>query len=73
MPSSALPPLAGLRIVIVADKAQPPAVVDGFLWKVYSAFSDYALKNPFYDLDMPLRSPLFDKEIENIFSDFLRQ
>ena len=27
---------------------------------VYSLYADYVLKNPFYELDMPIRCELFD-------------
>ncbi|PPS93234.1 Trafficking protein particle complex subunit [Cryptosporidium hominis] len=37
------------------------------LHKVYQGYTDYVLKNPFHDLDMPIRSILFDKEIDRIF------
>jgi len=35
-----------------------------FLRKVYEYYSDYVLKNPFYELDMPIRIKLFDHYLE---------
>ena len=31
---------------------------DGFLRKIYELYADYALKNPFYSLEMPIRAGL---------------
>ena len=30
---------------------------------VYSLYADYVLKNPFYELDMPIRCELFDLQL----------
>ncbi|AWU75709.1 uncharacterized protein C5L36_0B09500 [Pichia kudriavzevii] len=35
--------------------------------KIYSLYSDYVLKNPFYLLDMPIRIPMFDTSIDSIW------
>ena len=32
---------------------------------VYSLYSDYVLKNPFYELDMPIRCELFDQQLSS--------
>ena len=36
-----------------------------FVWetRVYSLYADYVLKNPFYELDMPIRCELFDLQL----------
>jgi len=39
--------------------------VDKFLRRVYSLYSDYVLKNPFYELDMPIRCELFDQQLSS--------
>ena len=31
--------------------------------RVYSLYADYVLKNPFYELDMPIRCELFDLQL----------
>ena len=41
--------------------------LEDLLNKVYRKYTDYVLKNPFYDLDMPIRCLLFDKEVDKIF------
>ncbi len=41
-----------------------PLKVPGFLRKVYEFYSDYVLKNPFYEIDMPIRIKLFESHVE---------
>mmetsp|Transcript_18699 Transcript_18699/g.44004 ORF Transcript_18699/g.44004 Transcript_18699/m.44004 type:complete len:138 (-) Transcript_18699:76-489(-) len=38
--------------------------LDDILKVVYGLFADYVLKNPFYELDMPIRCDLFDRALE---------
>ena len=43
----------GIKFVVIADPrlgSQEP-----FLKKLYEVYADYALKNPFYSIDMPIR------------------
>ncbi|KAL8425846.1 hypothetical protein Efla_007267 [Eimeria flavescens] len=47
--------LTGLRFVLVCEPQVSVQSAEGHLRRVYSAYSDFALKNPFYDVDMPLR------------------
>lgn len=35
--------------------------VDSFLIKCYELYCDFVMKNPFHELDMPIRSELFDR------------
>ncbi|KAH8583045.1 sybindin-like family [Cryptosporidium sp. chipmunk genotype I] len=58
--------LTGLRFFLIASKDAQG--LNELLHKVYQGYTDYVLKNPFHDLDMPIRSILFDKEIDRIFS-----
>lgn len=37
---------------------------DGLLKRLYQIYADYALKNPFYLLEMPVRFDLFDQNIQ---------
>ncbi|CAK8993331.1 unnamed protein product [Durusdinium trenchii] len=49
----------------------PPYVdADILLRQVYSHYSDYVLKNPFYELDMPIRCEPFEKEVQRSLSEF---
>lgn len=52
----------GLKIFATAKPRTPD--VHGFLRKVYEFYADYALKNPFYEVDMPIRLRLFDHHVE---------
>ena len=45
--------VSGLKFIVIADPRQ--AAVDALLKKLYEVYSDFALKNPFYSLDMPIR------------------
>eukprot|EP00434_Breviolum_minutum_P005148 symbB.v1.2.004540.t1/scaffold256.1/size249868/11 len=49
----------------------PPYVdAEVLLRQVYSHYSDYVLKNPFYELDMPIRCEPFEKEVQRSLNDF---
>jgi hypothetical protein len=54
--------LTGIKFICVADSKQQN--VDAFLRKCYELYADYALKNPFYLIDQPIRSDLFDSNIQ---------
>jgi hypothetical protein len=45
--------VAGIKFVVITDPKQ--LAVDGLLKKLYEVYTDFALKNPFYSLDMPIR------------------
>ena len=46
--------MTGVKFLIVSDLTVP-ANKDLLLKKIYELYTDYALKNPFYSLDMPIR------------------
>lgn len=54
--------ITGVKFLVLTD----PRVfnMDAFLKKVYELYSDFALKNPFYSLEMPIRCDLFDVNIQ---------
>ena len=54
----------GTKIFVTTSKGNVDAT--GTLRRVHSAFCDYALKNPFYELEMPVRCELFDVELANV-------
>ncbi|KAL7066404.1 sybindin-like family protein [Cryptosporidium serpentis] len=58
--------MTGLRFFIVASPSTQGIQI--ILKKVYETYTDYVLKNPFHDLDMPIRCSMFEKEINKIFS-----
>ncbi|NXL65456.1 TPPC4 protein, partial [Chordeiles acutipennis] len=53
---------AGIKFVVLADPRQ--AGIDALLRKIYEIYSDFALKNPFYSLEMPIRCELFDQNLK---------
>ncbi|XP_057656645.1 trafficking protein particle complex subunit 4 [Diorhabda carinulata] len=56
--------LTGVKIMIVSDRAQ--IGVEILLKRIYELYADYALKNPFYSLEMPIRCELFDSNLKNV-------
>lgn len=55
--------MTGLKFIVIADPRQ--AAVDALLKKLYEVYADFALKNPFYSLDMPIRCDLFDNNLQS--------
>lgn len=53
--------LTGLKIVLTTSLGHPQ--IEVALRKVYEIYADYALKNPFHALEMPVRSELFDTHL----------
>ncbi|GBL96388.1 Trafficking protein particle complex subunit 4 [Araneus ventricosus] len=54
--------ITGTKFIVVADPKQ--GGVETFLKKIYELYSDYALKNPFYSLEMPVRCEYFDTNLQ---------
>ncbi len=54
--------MTGIKFIAIADTRQQN--VEQFLRKTYEIYSDYALKNPFYLMDQPIRSDLFDSNLQ---------
>lgn len=42
-----------IKFMVLADPRQTG--IDALLRKIYEIYSDFALKNPFYSLEMPIR------------------
>ncbi|XP_060552393.1 trafficking protein particle complex subunit 4-like [Ruditapes philippinarum] len=55
--------MTGLKFIVISDPRQ--AAVDILLKKLYEVYADFALKNPFYSLDMPIRCDLFDTNLQS--------
>ncbi|XP_030631973.1 trafficking protein particle complex subunit 4 isoform X5 [Chanos chanos] len=55
--------IRGIKFIVLADPRQ--SGVDGLLRKIYEIYSDFALKNPFYSLEMPIRCELFDQNLKS--------
>ncbi|CDU16490.1 hypothetical protein YYC_03420 [Plasmodium yoelii 17X] len=59
--------LTGIKIFAV-HKDDLNIELNKYLKRVYELYSDIILKNPFYDIDMPIRSEAFNEHIDNLFS-----
>lgn len=53
--------LTGLKIIITTSPNH--ASSETLLRKIYELYADYALKNPYQMLEMPIRSELFDQHL----------
>ncbi|OQV22212.1 Trafficking protein particle complex subunit 4 [Hypsibius exemplaris] len=54
--------ITGTKFIVLTDLRQDGT--DGLLRKLYQIYADYALKNPFYLLEMPVRFDLFDQNVQ---------
>ncbi|XP_046554072.1 trafficking protein particle complex subunit 4-like [Haliotis rubra] len=54
--------MTGIKFVVLTDPRQ--TAVEMLLKKLYEIYADFALKNPFYSLDMPIRCELFDDNLK---------
>ncbi|CAB3978845.1 Trafficking particle complex subunit 4 [Paramuricea clavata] len=52
----------GVKFLVLTDPKQGP--MDNFLKRFHELYTDYALKNPFYSLEMPIRCELFDTNLQ---------
>lgn len=55
--------LTGTKLVLVVEPRA--AHIPAFLQKIYELYTDYVLKNPFYEVEMPIRCELFDVNVES--------
>lgn len=46
-------------------------IADNLLRKVYCIYSDYVMKDPFYSLEMPIKSDLFDDKVKSLIDNLL--
>ena len=53
--------VTGVKFLVVSDPKQ--LGIDQLLEKIYEVYSDFALKSPFYSLEMPIRADLFDQNL----------
>mmetsp|Transcript_48797 Transcript_48797/g.66500 ORF Transcript_48797/g.66500 Transcript_48797/m.66500 type:complete len:148 (-) Transcript_48797:665-1108(-) len=61
----------GIKFVITAEAGTPD--LESVLHSVYEAYADYVLKNPFYELDMPIRCELFTIQVKHIVGHYAAQ
>uniref|UniRef100_A0A915PJL4 Trafficking protein particle complex subunit 4 n=1 Tax=Setaria digitata TaxID=48799 RepID=A0A915PJL4_9BILA len=55
----------GVKFVVVGSLSLISGV-DGLLRRIYELYADFALKNPFYSIDMPIRCQKFDDAMRSL-------
>lgn len=58
----------GLKFIIFTDSAAGIPSHEMTCVKLYEIYSDFAMKNPFYTAEMPIRAELFDTNISKFVS-----
>ncbi|KAK4231048.1 putative trafficking protein particle complex subunit 4 [Podospora fimiseda] len=53
--------LTGIKFLLFSDTTQTN--VDTIIRRVYEMYTDYVMKNPFYQLEMPVRCDLFERKL----------
>ncbi|XP_061703768.1 trafficking protein particle complex subunit 4 [Cydia pomonella] len=56
--------LTGVKFILVTEPSMTGS--EAVLKRIYELYSDYALKNPFYSLEMPIRCELFDTSLHTL-------
>ena len=51
----------GTKFLLFTEPQQPN--VDTIMRKIYDLYADYVMKNPFYQLEMPIRCEAFDRHL----------
>ena len=51
----------GTKFLLITEPRQTG--VDAVLRRIYELYSDYVMKNPFYQLEMPIRCEEFDRNL----------
>jgi trafficking protein particle complex subunit 4 len=60
--------LTGTKFVITARKGAKDLKI--LLNTIYTLYTDFVLKNPFYEVDMPIRCDLFNKNLDAKLKEF---
>jgi len=53
--------MTGVKFLLFTDTTQ--ANVDVTIRRIYDLYADYVMKNPFYQLEMPVRCDMFDRKL----------
>ena len=62
----------GLKFFVAAEPDARAPLLDSFLRDVYSLYADFVLKNPFYEMDMPIQCEKFTQRIAKYAEDLGR-
>lgn len=55
--------LTGTKFLLFTDTTQITA--DAAIRRIYDLYADYVMKNPFYQLEMPIRCEIFDRKLNS--------
>ena len=55
--------MTGTKFLLFTDTMQPN--VDAVVRRVYDLYADYVMKNPFYQLEMPVRCDAFERKLNS--------
>ncbi len=53
--------MTGTKFLLFTDTTQTS--VDATIRRIYDLYADYVMKNPFYQLEMPVRCEIFDRKL----------
>ncbi|KAI8282671.1 Transport protein particle subunit trs23 [Colletotrichum sp. SAR11_240] len=53
--------MTGTKFLLFTDTTQTN--IDVILRRIYDLYSDYVMKNPFYQLEMPIRCEIFERKL----------
>ena len=60
--------ISGVKFLVVSDPRQQNLEI--ILKRIYKLYADFALKNPFYSLEMPIRCELFETNLQTAIDQF---
>ena len=60
--------LTGMKFVIITETGAPS--LDRVLERIYQFYSDYVLKNPFYEFGLLIKCHLFDEKLEMLYNSY---
>ncbi|KAE9409688.1 TRAPP complex subunit Trs23 [Gymnopus androsaceus JB14] len=52
--------LTGTKFILLTSPAETSSSIDALLQKIYTAYSEKVMQNPFHTPEMPIRSEAFD-------------
>ncbi|KXJ88253.1 Sybindin-like protein, partial [Microdochium bolleyi] len=56
----------GLKFLLFTDAVQASGpAADAAMRRIYEYYADYVMKNPFYQLEMPVRCEMFDRRLNS--------
>lgn len=59
-----VPPDLGTKFLLLTDPPHPN--VDQALRRIYDLYGDFVMKNPFHTPEMPIRSEMFDLNVQKL-------